>query len=948
MFKKILLLPAALLAFFVFSSSYAYAQTAIQAKRAYDFSSTIGLNIHSNYYDTVYNNSSQWLPLLYASGVKHVRTNFRSNNDPANNAIIEDIAAHGIKVLITSDWIINSGVNPVDVVNYIAANPPLAAAISQIAGPNEINLTQANWQTTVPAFMKSLYAAVKGNAATAHIQVTTPNFAGDDSSMRTTLGDLSASVDLGDNHNTPNDYQGQQSDTDSWQQHIMDVTSIMAPGKTQLNTEFGYSTGTSTSHTVGTPAPQVTDMILHDYLDAFRFGVLSSDDYQLLEQGGPVGSWEAGLGIVDPNYNPLPQYTALQAFTSLIADPAGSSFSPATLGYTLNGASTSTRSVLLQKSDGSFWLAIYEQANVWNPVTQTVLAVPTVPITLQLSQLASGKVYVPETNGTTSISTFSNTASVPILSGAPITWVQIVNVPNAPSATLTANPTSLFSGQSSTLTWSSTNATSCASINFPTGGATSGSTSVSPTITTTYSITCSSSQGSATSTATITVTIPPSSSPIAYWKFDEGSGTSAFDSSGNGNTGTLVNGPVWTTGKIGGAIQTDGASNYVEVQDSSTTNATGDFTVAAWVKSTQGMAANQWPMIVFKQPGSGTRQGYEITLHDSTNDSRWAGGIWVNNNPYGAYGASNIADGTWHHLAFERQGSMLSTYQDGVLANTASSPNTTLSNTAPLHFGRSNFAPQYAYYFGGAIDDARFYNRALSASEISALVTAGGGTTTPPDTTSPSIPTNLTASAVSISQINLAWNASTDPDNTASQIAYNVYRNGTKITSVTATSYSDTGLSANTAYSYAVSAYDPAGNVSAQSPSVSATTNAASFSIGARVKTTASVNVRNRPSTRRSSILCTQPAGSLGTIGNGPQYNNGYTWWYVKFDTSCAGWVTQNYLTTSIALVQPQTMIAASSDVKSTIASLRLEIANLLAEVTNLQARLAAAVGTIR
>jgi hypothetical protein len=94
------------------------------------------------------------------------------------------------------------------------------------------------------------------------------------------------------------------------------------------------------------------------------------------------------------------------------------------------------------------------------------------------------------------------------------------------------------------------------------------------------------------------------------------------------------------------------------------------------------------------------------------------------------------------------------------------------------------------------------------------------------DTSAPSIPTGLTASPISSSQINLSWTASSDPDNTASQITYNVYRGGVKVGAGAAgvTSYSDTGLAANTTYSYSVSASDPSGNTSAQSASVSATT----------------------------------------------------------------------------------------------------------------------------
>jgi chitodextrinase len=94
------------------------------------------------------------------------------------------------------------------------------------------------------------------------------------------------------------------------------------------------------------------------------------------------------------------------------------------------------------------------------------------------------------------------------------------------------------------------------------------------------------------------------------------------------------------------------------------------------------------------------------------------------------------------------------------------------------------------------------------------------------DTNAPSTPTGLVATATSSSQINVAWAASTDVENASAQLVYNVYRNGTKvaITAAGVTSYSDTGLSPATSYSYTVAAVDPAGNTSAASSPASATT----------------------------------------------------------------------------------------------------------------------------
>lgn len=83
-----------------------------------------------------------------------------------------------------------------------------------------------------------------------------------------------------------------------------------------------------------------------------------------------------------------------------------------------------------------------------------------------------------------------------------------IYVPSAPTAQLNANPTSIVSGDSSSLTWSSTNATSCTGTGFSTGNATSGTVSVSPTSTTNYSVSCTGAGGTATAGATVTVTQP--------------------------------------------------------------------------------------------------------------------------------------------------------------------------------------------------------------------------------------------------------------------------------------------------------------------------------------------------------------------------------------------------------------------------------------------------------
>jgi chitodextrinase len=90
-----------------------------------------------------------------------------------------------------------------------------------------------------------------------------------------------------------------------------------------------------------------------------------------------------------------------------------------------------------------------------------------------------------------------------------------------------------------------------------------------------------------------------------------------------------------------------------------------------------------------------------------------------------------------------------------------------------------------------------------------------------PDTTPPSTPTGLTATAVSSTQINLSWNASTD---NVAVTGYQVFRNGTQVAAPTTTTFSDTGLAPSMSYSYTVRAVDAAANPSGPSTAAGATT----------------------------------------------------------------------------------------------------------------------------
>lgn len=105
------------------------------------------------------------------------------------------------------------------------------------------------------------------------------------------------------------------------------------------------------------------------------------------------------------------------------------------------------------------------------------------------------------------------------------------------------------------------------------------------------------------------------------------------------------------------------------------------------------------------------------------------------------------------------------------------------------------------------------------------LASSGSATLPPPDKTAPTIPTNLAKTNATTTSITLSWNASTDSGVGASGVAgYDLYRNGSLLATVTGLSYTDSGLSTNTSYSYTIRATDNAANHSSQSGSVDIST----------------------------------------------------------------------------------------------------------------------------
>jgi hypothetical protein len=314
--------------------------------------------------------------------------------------------------------------------------------------------------------------------------------------------------------------------------------------------------------------------------------------------------------------------------------------------------------------------------------------------------------------------------------------------------------------------------------------------------------------------------IAATSGLVAAYGFDEGSGTTVTDASGNGNNGTVANTTWSTAGKYGGALSFNGTSSRVTIPDSTSLHLSTGMTLEAWVNPST--VNGNWRDVIYKGNDNYYLEG------TSTNSSRPDGGLIAGGSYADAFGTAALTKSTWTHLAETYDGSTLRLYVNGTQVASTAHTGAIATSTNPLQIGGDSL---YSQFFAGLIDEVRVYNVALTAAQIQTDMASPINSGT--DTTAPSQPGTLTANAVSGGEVDLSWGASTD---NVGVTGYLVERcqgasctNFAQIQSVsgTTTTLKDTGVSASTSYSYRVRATDAAGNLSSYSNTASATTPAA-------------------------------------------------------------------------------------------------------------------------
>jgi len=214
--------------------------------------------------------------------------------------------------------------------------------------------------------------------------------------------------------------------------------------------------------------------------------------------------------------------------------------------------------------------------------------------------------------------------------------------------------------------------------------------------------------------------LPPPPALVGHWKFDDGEGAVAVDSSGNGNDGIINGDPLWVEGMLDGALEFDGDGDWIDcgTDPSLNINIANAVTVTAWIKvAVQGLdhkvGGNQ-------DNASG---GYKMSVYSDKIEFeiRTSGNSAVLNRS--VEGGTILEADVWYHVAgvYSLSDGYIRTYVNGVLDRELLTTEALGASPGSFKIGCEPFTTG-SYNFNGVMDDIRVYDGALTEEEVQAVM----------------------------------------------------------------------------------------------------------------------------------------------------------------------------------------------------------------------------------
>ncbi|MBY3033398.1 calcium-binding protein [Rhizobium leguminosarum] len=378
-----------------------------QAVRINDIIRSFGIDTHIDYTDGKYSNVGEVVKALNYLGLDTVRDHApNSASDPNGQTHLGDAAEAGVQFVFSAQREVDPATVAQRLHSFVQAH---LGSVVGIEGPNEVN----NWpvsyhglsgQAAAVAYQKDLSADVNADPLLKNIPV---------------LGFTGYTVASASDYTTIHTYAKDGDQPYSWLSRESGVQRAADPGKPLAITETGYHTSLTADTNGGwegvSEATQAK-LLLNTLMDGAALGSKQTFIYELLDAySDPQGTnQEKHFGLFHLDYSAKPAATAIHNLTEILADDgaAKASFSAGTLMHSIDGLPSSARSLLTEKSDGSYQIIVWNEPDIWSQSSDTAIQATTTAVKVNLgASFGSVKVFDPVT-GTTAVKSLSNVSSL--------------------------------------------------------------------------------------------------------------------------------------------------------------------------------------------------------------------------------------------------------------------------------------------------------------------------------------------------------------------------------------------------------------------------------------------------------------------------------------------------------------------------------------------------------
>ncbi len=369
--------------------------TSEKALSADSFVDSIGINTHLYYNDTTYYTKYKEIikPKLLELGVRHIRDGGTRNLNGYLDRL-KELKNLGISSTLIFD---PRGGTPQQGVQLIKE---LGNVVEAVEGPNEYdNSGNSNWVPTLRQYMQQLYQLVKSDSQTRNLPVLGPSLTTVEA--YNALGNLSDFVDYGVLHNY---FAGHHPGNNGWGGNgygsipfAINLAHKYAPAKPVITTETGYHNAIK-SKEGHAPIPEniAKKYIPRLFLEQFNQGIKRTFGYEFIDLQNNSKKDISGLnfGLLRNNGTVKPAFVSLKALIELLNDSGGGQFTPGSLKYNLEGNTENIHHTLLQKSNGKFYLILWQETSGYDLNTKKTIRVPNQKVKLILGQkFATANLY---------------------------------------------------------------------------------------------------------------------------------------------------------------------------------------------------------------------------------------------------------------------------------------------------------------------------------------------------------------------------------------------------------------------------------------------------------------------------------------------------------------------------------------------------------------------------